>query len=85
MNEDLTLRISFGKEQGWMIDKLLKSMSNEGGIMHMEKGTSNTDLIPYLIEFKTPYHLYIFGHRQASIFSFFGLKSVPQSWWGDFE
>jgi len=65
MSKELTLSLSFGKEQEPIIDSIIQEM--KAHIVSSKKYFANDRLVLYNIEFKFPAGLYQFGYRQGNM------------------
>lgn len=67
--EQKFFKMIFGKDQEPLIDAVLKELDAEVVTVVKENGSRDDELpvICYLIEFRTVYGPYLFGHRQAHL------------------
>lgn len=59
------LRITFGKDQHLLIDRIITEMEADDKILSIDRKVDG-DNIHYILEFDSIYSVYLFGHKQAN-------------------
>lgn len=69
---DLILKIKYGKEQVFGVDKAIEGMIQSGQIKGYRKANiPDSDMVSYEIEFYTAYDIYQYGYETYDLFKFF--------------